>query len=109
MTLTKETKRGIEALPEEAADMTKAHWRIVGVITRRLSEAAKTDGPLLTRFEMTVSQDSRAVEKEWFRAALLRVEDTVSAFDAFDDWYQSSELARVEPRIVEGLEKVAAR
>jgi hypothetical protein len=89
LSLLDEVKQAVEALPPRF-DGSGPHWSCVAAADRLLLDAGRDMTDALRRFELTVTERSRPIEKEWYRDALTDARDWLAAMDAFETWQASS-------------------
>ncbi len=91
MSVLDETSRDVSRLPGDAKGLRSADWRLIADIERRFSAELQEVVSSLRRFE-TVSELSRQIEKEWYRAAIVRAQALVAAEAVFEKWWVSARV-----------------
>jgi hypothetical protein len=98
MGLLDEITRQVGALPSDAHTLTERDWLRTSVALRLLSTELREATSALARFGH-VNEHSRSIEKEWYKAALDRADELVSAFGVFDAWWRSARMASVNKEL----------
>ncbi len=99
-------RQAIATLPEDAGEVFGPHWRTLRDLQRSMGAAMKDLSPRLRQFGTNVTEQSRDVEKEWFKAALVQAQDAISAFDEYDAWFRSSGMAGRQAQLGASQEKM---
>jgi hypothetical protein len=95
MSILEETTRDVSSLPDDGSGLTSAHWMLIANIERRFDTELRVVADSLRRFE-TVSELSRQIEKEWYRAAIAHAEELLAAVAFYEEWWESARVDSVD-------------
>jgi hypothetical protein len=105
MGLLDDTARDVATLPRDAVAMQSPHWRIVRRVQQRLAAEARERQVRMINFDR-VGENSRPIEKEWFKTELTRTQQLCDAYRVFDDWWRAARvdvLASIVQQVAVGL------